>query len=100
MLKNFLMDESGAELAVYAVAVALLVAIGLITLLSMSRTFAQSDDARKIDEWLKGYDAALMAKDLDKLAVGRLTLQILDADADEEVVNWVAFAAEACLPAS
>jgi hypothetical protein len=39
-------------------------------------------------------------KDLDKLAVGRLTLQILDADADEEVVNWVAFAAEACLPAS
>jgi hypothetical protein len=39
-------------------------------------------------------------KELDRLAVGRLTLQILDADADEEVVNWVAFAAEACLPAS
>lgn len=30
MLKNFLMDETGAELAEYAVAVALLVAIGLI----------------------------------------------------------------------
>lgn len=30
MLKSFLMDETGAELAEYAVAVALLVAIGLI----------------------------------------------------------------------
>lgn len=30
MLKNFLRDETGAELAEYAVAVALLVAIGLI----------------------------------------------------------------------
>ena len=30
MLKNFLMDETGAELAEYAVAVALLVAIALI----------------------------------------------------------------------
>jgi Flp pilus assembly pilin Flp len=30
MLKNFLMDETGAELAEYAVAVALLVAIGLV----------------------------------------------------------------------
>jgi Flp pilus assembly pilin Flp len=30
MLKNFLMDESGAELAEYAVAVALLVAIGVV----------------------------------------------------------------------
>lgn len=30
MLKNFLKDETGAELAEYAVAVALLVAIGLI----------------------------------------------------------------------
>ena len=39
-------------------------------------------------------------KDLDKLAVGRLTLRILDADADEEVVDWVAFAGEACLTAS
>ena len=38
-------------------------------------------------------------KDLDKLAAGRLTIQIVDADADEEVVNWIAFTAEACLPA-
>ena len=30
MLKNFLRDETGAELAEYAVAVALLVAIGLV----------------------------------------------------------------------
>lgn len=30
MLKNFLLDESGAELAEYAVAVALLVAIGVV----------------------------------------------------------------------
>lgn len=30
MLKNFFMDETGAELAEYAVAVALLVAIGLV----------------------------------------------------------------------
>jgi len=30
MLKNFLKDETGAELAEYAVGVALLVAIGLI----------------------------------------------------------------------
>lgn len=30
MLKNFLFDESGAELAEYAVAVALLVAIALV----------------------------------------------------------------------
>jgi Flp pilus assembly pilin Flp len=30
MLKNFLMDETGAELAEYAVAVALLVAVGIV----------------------------------------------------------------------
>ena len=30
MIKNFLRDESGAELAEYAVAVALLVAIGVV----------------------------------------------------------------------
>jgi len=30
MFKNFLMDETGAELAEYAVAVALLVAIGVV----------------------------------------------------------------------
>jgi Flp pilus assembly pilin Flp len=30
MFKNFLMDETGAELAEYAVAVALLVAVGIV----------------------------------------------------------------------
>jgi Flp pilus assembly pilin Flp len=30
MLKNFLMDETGAELAEYAVAVALLVAVAIV----------------------------------------------------------------------
>ena len=39
-------------------------------------------------------------KDVDRLAVGSLMLQIDDADADEEVVNWFAFTAEACLRAS
>lgn len=29
---------------------------------------AQSDEARKVEEWLKEYDAAFVAKDLDKLA--------------------------------
>ena len=29
---------------------------------------AQSNEAQKIDEWLKGYDAAFVAKDLDKLS--------------------------------
>jgi uncharacterized protein (TIGR02246 family) len=45
-----------------------LVTITVIALLSMSSPRAQSDEARKIDEWLKGYDAAFIAKDLDKLA--------------------------------
>lgn len=31
-------------------------------------TNAQSNEAEKIQEWLKGYDAAFLAKDLDKLA--------------------------------
>lgn len=45
-----------------------LATISVIALLSMSSTLAQSDEARKIEEWLKGYDAAFVAKDLDKLA--------------------------------
>jgi hypothetical protein len=39
-------------------------------------------------------------KELDRLAAGRLTLRIVDAAADEEVVAWFAFAAEACVPGS
>lgn len=45
-----------------------LVTITVIALLHMSSAHAQSDEARTIDEWLKGYDAAFVAKDLDKLA--------------------------------
>ena len=45
-----------------------LTTIAAIVLLSTSGMLAQSDDARKIEEWLKGYDAAFVAKDLDKLA--------------------------------
>ena len=37
MLKNFLMDETGAELAEYAVAVALLVAIALIVYTTLGK---------------------------------------------------------------
>jgi hypothetical protein len=37
-------------------------------------------------------------KDLDKLATGRITLRITDADADDEVVRWLGFDAEACIP--
>ena len=42
--------------------------IAAIAVLNMSSPLAQSDEARKIDEWLKGYDEAFVAKDLDKLA--------------------------------
>jgi hypothetical protein len=37
-------------------------------------------------------------KELDRLATGTLTLRITGADADEEVVRWVGFDAEACVP--
>jgi Flp pilus assembly pilin Flp len=37
MLKNFLMDETGAELAEYAVAVALLVAIALLVYTTLGK---------------------------------------------------------------
>ena len=33
-----------------------------------SVAMAQTTEAQKIEEWLKGYDAAFIAKDLDKLA--------------------------------
>jgi hypothetical protein len=39
-------------------------------------------------------------KELDKLATGTVSLRILEADADGEVVRWVGFSAEACYPES
>jgi len=51
MLKSFLKDESGAELAEYAVAVALLVAIGLVVYktLGTSVNTANSTTGSKIN---------------------------------------------------
>jgi uncharacterized protein (TIGR02246 family) len=43
-------------------------AIATILLLTAAPAPAQTDEAQKIAEWLKGYDAAFLAKDLDKLA--------------------------------
>jgi Flp pilus assembly pilin Flp len=43
MLKNFLKDETGAELAEYAVGVALLVAIGLIVYKVLGNAVNQSN---------------------------------------------------------
>jgi Flp pilus assembly pilin Flp len=43
MLKNFLKDETGAELAEYAVGVALLVAIGLIVYKVLGNAINQSN---------------------------------------------------------
>ena len=37
-------------------------------------------------------------KELDRLARGTLTLRITDADADDEVIRWVEFEGEACIP--
>jgi hypothetical protein len=37
-------------------------------------------------------------KDLDRLTTGTLVLRITGADADEEVVRWLGFDAEACVP--
>ncbi|MBI4478361.1 MAG: SgcJ/EcaC family oxidoreductase [Acidobacteria bacterium] len=45
-----------------------LLTLVLISVAVVSRVSAQDDEARKIEEWLKGYDAAFVAKDLDKLA--------------------------------
>ena len=51
MLKSFLMDETGAELAEYAVGVALLVAIGLVVYktLGTSVNTANSTTGSKIN---------------------------------------------------
>lgn len=43
-------------------------AVALVALAGLSPASAQSNDARSIEEWLKGYDAAFIAKDLDRLA--------------------------------
>ena len=45
MLKNFLKDETGAELAEYAVAVALLVAIGLIVYQTLGTAINEANSA-------------------------------------------------------
>jgi hypothetical protein len=37
-------------------------------------------------------------KDLNKLATGTVTVRITGADADDEVVRWLGFEAEACVP--
>ena len=52
MLKKFLQDETGAELAEYAVAVALLVAIGLIVYQTLGTAIneANSDTGSKIKD--------------------------------------------------
>jgi uncharacterized protein (TIGR02246 family) len=47
------------------------VKLGVITLAVVTAvvaTNAQSNEIQRIEEWLKGYDAAFLAKDLDKLA--------------------------------
>nr|AUN36024.1 hypothetical protein [uncultured bacterium] len=45
MLKNFLQDETGAELAEYAVAVALLVAIAIIVYNLLGKAINDSNSA-------------------------------------------------------
>ena len=45
MLKRFLTDETGAELAEYAVAVALLVAIGLVVYSTLGAAINDSNSA-------------------------------------------------------
>ena len=45
-----------------------LTAIAMAAVFMVVGTHAQSNEAQKIEEWLKGYDAAFLAKDLDKLA--------------------------------
>lgn len=52
MLTNFFRDETGAELAEYAVAVALLVAIGLVVYATLGNgiNIANGDTATKIQE--------------------------------------------------
>lgn len=52
MLKNFFMDETGAELAEYAVAVALLVAVALVIyqVLGQGLSDANSATAKEIKD--------------------------------------------------
>ena len=52
MFKNFLIDETGAELAEYAVAVALLVAIGVVvySVLGQGISDANSDTGKAIQD--------------------------------------------------
>jgi ketosteroid isomerase-like protein len=45
-----------------------LAAISTTLLLLAAPAAGQTDEPQKIAEWLKGYDAAFVAKDLDKLA--------------------------------
>ena len=45
MLKSFLMDETGAELAEYAVGVALLVAIGLVVYKTLGTSVNDANSA-------------------------------------------------------
>jgi Flp pilus assembly pilin Flp len=45
MFKNFLMDETGAELAEYAVAVALLVAIGVVVYNVLGQGISDANEA-------------------------------------------------------
>ena len=46
-----------------------LIAFALVlATVSVGVSAQQSGEAQKIEEWLKGYDAAFLAKDLDKLA--------------------------------
>jgi uncharacterized protein (TIGR02246 family) len=45
-----------------------LTALAIAAVFMVVGTHAQSNEAQKIEEWLKGYDAAFLAKDLDKLA--------------------------------
>lgn len=40
----------------------------VLATVSVGVSAQQSGEAQKIEEWLKGYDAAFLAKDLDKLA--------------------------------
>ena len=49
-------------------AVVRLVVVALAFVASPGGVSAQSGEAQKIEEWLKGYDVAFNAKDLDKLA--------------------------------
>ena len=42
--------------------------VGIALAILVAPTSTQSNETQKIDEWLKGYDAAFVAKDLDKLS--------------------------------